>query len=513
MQESPSPMSLPGPPVPPRRSDAATGIPPTRYIPWKKAGVLMAITFSFLQMMNEVGALMSIPLYGQMSADLALTPSQVTWALMATTLMGSVSIAIIAKAGDVLGHRRMMYLCLILIVVGYGVAALAPNLVTLIAGRALLGITAGQALCVGIMNDRLSIADRKRAVAYIAAGQAAGVFIGFALGGAFVAAGLTWRHAFVFGGILTLLALAGFWFWGNDSDAIERSRGQKKSIDVIGVVLLGLGVTALCIGISQSTTWGPSSPLTLGFTLGGVFLIAAALYWESKSKDPLLPISDLFSRRLLPAYGVFISMGIPSMLLFNMIMGYAMTPAAPVGYGYGLSALQAAFIFLPEVVAGFVAARLVTRWLALTTAKNVLVGAGLLMLASFVTLTVGHTSLAVVVVVIFFYGMAYTTLMTTAVSVIAVEAREGKGAGTASIYIAVALAASSVGTAIYSAVAGWGTDPETLALRPETFTMGFGVASVFTCVAIVCGLTLSRNIKLARPDEDNQAAPLRSMLK
>lgn len=513
MQETSSPMSFPGPPASPGGSKTLTGAPPTGHVPWKRAGVLMAITFSFLQMMNEVGALMSIPLYGQMSADLALTPSQVTWALMATTLMGSVSIAIIAKAGDILGHRRMMYLCLVLIVVGYGIAAFAPNLVTLIAGRALLGITAGQALCVGIMNDRLSIPNRKRAVAYIAAGQAAGVFIGFALGGAFVAAGLTWRHAFVFGGILTLLALLGFWFWGKDSDAIERNRGQKKSFDVVGVVLLGLGVTALCIGISQSMTWGPTASLTLGFTLGGVLLIAAALYWESKSKDPLLPISDLFSRRLLPAYGVFISMGIPSMLLFNMIMGYAMTPAAPLGYGFGLSPLQAAFIFLPEVAAGFLAARLVTRWLARTTARNVLVGAGVVMLASFVTLTFGHTSLAVVVVVIFFYGMAYTTLMTTAVSVIAVEAREGKGAGTASIYIAVALAASSVGTAIYSAVAGWGTDPETLALRPETFTMGFGVASIFTCVAIVCGLTLSRDIKLARPDEDNQAAPLRSTLK
>jgi MFS family permease len=391
-----------------------------------------------------------------------------------------------------------MFLCLVLIVVGYGVAALAPNLITLIIGRALLGITAGQALCVGIMNDRLSVTNRKRAVAFIAAGQASGVFIGFALGGAFVAAGLTWRHAFIFGGILTILSLVGFALWGKDSDAIERNRGQKKSIDAGGVILLGLGLTALCIGISQSMTWGLTSSLTLGFTIGGVILLAASLYWESRSKEPLLPMTDLFSRRLMPAYGVFISMGIPSMLLFNLILGYALTPAAPVAYGFGLSPLQAAFIFLPEVAAGFLAARLVTRWLALTAAKNVLVGAGLLMLASFVILTVGHTSLWVVVVVVFFYGMAYTTLLTTAVSVIAVEAKEGKGAGTASIYIAVALAASSIGTAVYSAVAGWGTDPATMTLRPETFTVGFGIASAFTCVAIVCGLLLSRNIKLAQ---------------
>lgn len=473
---------------------------PIRYIPWRNAGLLMAVTFSFLQMMNEVGALMSIPLYGQMSESLQLSPSEVTWALMATTLMGSVSIAILAKAGDVFGHRKMMYVCLALIVVGYVIAAIAPNFFTLILGRALLGITAGQALCVGIMNDRLSVRDRKRTISIIAAGQAAGVFIGFALGGLFVEAGLTWRHAFFFGGLLTVIALVGFFFWGKDSDAIERHRGTKKSLDIGGVLLLGLGLTALCIGISQSMTWGLTSPLTLGFVVGGFAVLALGIFWESRSPEPLLPISDLFSRRLMPAYGVFIAMGIPSMLLFNLVMGYASAPVDLVGYGFGLSPLAASFIFLPEVFAGFIAARMVTRMLGLTAAKNVILGAGLLLLASFTAMIFAHSSLWAVLIVVFFYGMAYTSLMTAAVSVIAVEAREGKGAGTASIYIAMALAASSVGTAIYSAVAGWGTDPETMMLRAETYSVGFVVATAFTLVAIICGLLLSKDLKIANPE-------------
>lgn len=501
MQESTPLKPAPGPSVSIVTPGTTPDAPASRYLSWKRSGVMMALTFSFLQMMNEVGALMSIPLYGQMSESLALTPSQVTWALMATTLMGAVSIAIIAKAGDIFGHRKMMYLCLAVIVVGYSISALAPNLIALIVGRALLGITAGQALCVGIMNDRLSVPDRKKAVAYIAAGQAIGVFIGFGLGGAFVVAGLTWRHAFIFGGVLTLLALIGFALWGKDSDAIRRSQGvEKKTFGVGGVLLLGLGLTALCIGISQSMVWGLTSALTLGFTLGGVVLLAVAIYWESKSKEPLLPISDLFSRRLLPAFGVFIAMAIPSMILFNLVIGFAMTPAAPVAYGFGLDPLQAAFIFLPEVLAGFIAARFVTRWLTLTAARNVLMGSGLLLLASFLALTLAHTSLWVVVIVIFFYGMAYTALMTTAVSVIAIEAQEGKGAGTASIYIAVALASGSIGTAIYSAIAGWGTDPVTMALRPETYTVGFAAASVVTVVAIICGAFLSRDVKLSQPE-------------
>lgn len=47
---------------------------------------MMAVTFSLLQMLNEIGTLMAIPLYGSMAAGLGLAPSQVSWALLATTL-------------------------------------------------------------------------------------------------------------------------------------------------------------------------------------------------------------------------------------------------------------------------------------------------------------------------------------------------------------------------------------------------------------------------------------------
>lgn len=467
-------------------------------LPWRNAGLLMAVTFSLLQMLNEVGTLMAIPLYGSMSAELALTPSQVTWALLSTTLAGAITIALIAKAGDLFGHRRMMFLCLGLIIAGYVIAALAPSLTTLVIGRALVGIMAGQALCVGIMNDRLAVPDRKKAVAIIAAGQAIGVFLGFALGGAFVVLGLGWRQAFLAGGVLTIISLVGFVLWGRDSDAAQRHGGERKRLDLVGVGLLGLGLTALCVGISQSMIWGPGSLATLGTVVAGVVLLLAALVWESRAEDPLVSISELFSLRLLPAYGTFIAMGVSGMLLFNLVMGFALTPAAPVAYGFGLNPLQAAFLFIPQLIAGIVAARLVTRLLIRTSAKNVLLAAGLLLVATFLVLGYAHHSLWVMVVAIFFYGAAYTALFTTAVSVIAVEAHADKGAGTASIYVAMALAASSIGAALFSAIVGWGTDPVTLALRPETYTVGFWIGAAASLIAVVCGAALSRDVRLSR---------------
>ncbi|WP_205739808.1 MFS transporter [Georgenia sp. SYP-B2076] len=481
-----------------RPTPAPTTEAPTRgiAIPWRQAGLYMAVTFSLLQMLNEVGAMMAIPMYGAMSAELGLTPNQVSWVLLATTLAGAASIALLSKAGDLFGHRRLMVWCVLGIVVGYVVSALAPNFAVLIVGRALTGVMAGQALCVGIMNDRLTELDRRKAIGIIGGGQAIGVFFGFALGGLMIVLGASWRTAFWIGAILTVISLVAFLAWGSDSDAVKRNVGASRRMDVLGVLLMGLGLTALCIGISQSTVWGVTSGPTLVWVLGGAALLAVSLWWESRAKEPLLDIKQLFTRRLLPAYGVFIAMGIPGMLFFNLVMGYAQTPAAVAGYGFGLNPLVAGFVFIPMTVAGIVAARVVPRLLHTVAPRTVIIAAGLAEALTFVWLWAMHEQLWAVLVGVLVYGIAYTALFTTAISVIAAEAVVGKGAGTASIYVAIALSASSIGTAIYSAIVGKYTDPATNIPGAETYDVGFLVAAGASLVAVLAGLWLSKNLKL-----------------
>lgn len=389
-----------------------------------------------------------------------------------------------------------MVWCVVGITLGYIISALAPNFAVLLVGRFLTGVMAGQALCQGIMRDRLCSRDRKKALAVIAAGQAAGVFLGFAFGGLFVVLGLTWRLSFAFGALLTVLSLIAFLRWGDDSDARVR-RSSSRSLDVVGVVLMGLGLTSLCVGISQSMVWGPVSIRTVTAIAPGVLLLAASLVWETRSPHPLVDIKEMFSARLMPAYGVFLTMGISAMLLFNLVMSWAMLPAPLLGYGFGLNPLTAGFLFTPMTVAGVVAARFASRALVRVPARNMILSAAVILGADFVFLRFWHDELFQVLIAIFVFGLAYTALLTTAVSVIALEAREALAAGTASIYVAIALAASSIGAAIYSAIMGWGTDPVTMAPRPEAFDAGFLVAAAASIFTIISGFTLSRHVRLS----------------
>lgn len=477
---------------------------PTRYftpaepgaiLPWRKAGLSMALTFSLLQMLNEIGTMMAIPLYASMGESLSLTPGQTAWALLSTTLFGAATIPILAKAGDLFGHRRLMYLSLVGITLGYVISALAPSFTVLIIGRALTGIMAGQALCVGIMADRLSPGDRRKAVAIIAGGQAVGVFFGFALGGALLAIGGTWRDAFWVGAALTVISAIGFYRWGFDSDAVHRLAkarlaGLSERLDVAGVALMGLGLTALCVGISQSTVWGLFSALTIGTVLLGIALLIASLVWESRTPSPLLPVRDIFSRRLGPAYAIFITLGVCGMLLFNFTMGLLQIPGAPIAFGFGMTPLLASFVFLAMTFAGIIATRIAPKALS-RSPRGAIILAGLAMSLSFVWLALNHSSVWAMVLGIFAYGIAYTTLLTAAVSVIAIEAAHGKGAGTASVYVAVALSMSSIGVALFSAIMSGNSTPEGMPL-PEAFTMGYFVAAGFGLVAILAGALITQ---------------------
>ncbi|WP_336714456.1 MFS transporter [Arthrobacter sp. USHLN218] len=476
---------------------ATAGAPLTRgTLPWKRAGMLMAITFSGLQMLNEIGAMMAIPLYQSMSLELGLTPAQVSWALLSTLLMGAASIPLLSKAGDLFGHRRVMIICILGILAGYVISALAGTFAVLVIGRALTGIMAGQALVVGIMNDRLSNFDRKKAIGVIAGGQAIGVTFGFGLGGLMVVLDATWRTTFWVGAALTVLSLVGMLLWGSDSDAVLRNQGRKQRLDVTGVALLGFALTAICIGISQSSAWGFFSPATLTWIIAGAAGLVLALVAESRSKQPLVDVSLLLSTRLLPAYLVFISLGIAGIMLFNFVMGWAMTPPQLAGYGFGLNPLTAGFLFIPMTIAGIVVSVFIPRLLHRVPPRAPLAAGAFLLMLSFIWLYFMHTQLWAVIVGILFYGVAYTTVLTIAISIIAAEAPEGKGAGTASIYVGIALSASSIGTAIYAAIIGLNTTPAAPLPPAGNYSLGFLTAAIVCIVAIVAAFALSKSVRL-----------------
>jgi predicted MFS family arabinose efflux permease len=87
-----------------------------------------------------------------------------------------------------------------------------------------------QALCIGIMDDRLTDIDKRKAIALVEGGRAVGVFCGSALGDLPLRLGGTWRTAFRAGAVLTVTSLVAFPRRGADSDAARRHTGERPHL-------------------------------------------------------------------------------------------------------------------------------------------------------------------------------------------------------------------------------------------------------------------------------------------
>lgn len=478
----------------PDRSQASTA--PSR-LPWKSSGLLMAVTLALLQLMNEVGALIAIPFYGPMGAELGLGPGQVSWAVAATLLAGGASVPVLSKIGDLHGHRRVLMICLLLITVGFILSAIAPNFITLVIGRALIGVVAGQALTIGILNDRLEPHDRRKAIGIIAAFQAIGIPLGLALGGLLIDAGVSWRVGFWIGAILTVIGLVATLAWVAESDARIRNSRSSRKVNYAGVLLMGVGLTSLCIGVNESTTWGIFSGATMGFVLTGLALVALSFYWESKSQYPLLDVRKAFSTRLLPAYAVFVQTGIIGLILFSTILGWGQTSPETLGYGFGLTLFSTALLFTPYILAGFVAPRFTIPLLQKYPAKWVQLLSAVLSSVGILVIYLGHTSIPAVLVGILIYSFGFTAMVTVAVNVIAAEATAEQGAGTASVYVSMALFASALGTALYAAAISAGHGP----MEPPTpanYETALLIAVVASFIGLISSFLLSSKVRLAR---------------
>lgn len=465
-------------------------------VSWKSRGLLMALTLALLQLLNEVGALIAIPFYGPMAVDLGLAPGQVSWAVAATLLAGGASVPVLSKIGDLHGHRRVLIICLVLITAGFALSALAPNFITLVIGRALVGVVAGQALTIGILNDRLTAPDRRKAIGIIAAFQAVGIPLGLGLGGLLIDAGVSWRTGFWIGAILTVIGLVATLVWVAESDAKVRNAGSSRTVNYGGVILMGIGLTSLCIGVNESTTWGVFSGATIGFVLSGLALVALSFYWESKSRHPLLDVKKAFSTRLLPAYAVFVQTGIIGLILFSTVLGWAQTSPTLLGYGFGLSLFLASLLFSPYILAGFIAPRFTVPLLQKYPAKWVQLASAIACSVGIIVIYLGYASIPAVVVGVLIYAFGFTAMVTVAVNVIAAEATDEQGAGTASVYVSMALFASALGTSLYAAAISAGHAP----MEPPTpanYEAGLLIAVCASLIGIVSSLLLSSKVRLS----------------
>lgn len=224
------------------------------------------------------------------AADLRAAAAGQAWVLSSMSVGLAVALLPVGALGDDHGRRRMFAAGSLLLAATSVLAALAPDVLTLVLARVGegLGSAAIIACGLGLIGHAFPAgAARVRATGIWGAGLGAGIAIGPLLAAALDAAG-GWRGPYV---LIAVLALA---LAASARLVPESTSGRRRPVDVAGMLLLGLALAGVLAGLVEGRSGWLRPPVLL--LLGGGLLAAAAfVVAELRRSAPMLDLR-LFRR-------------------------------------------------------------------------------------------------------------------------------------------------------------------------------------------------------------------------
>jgi len=236
--------------------------------------------------------------------------SGLEWTVNAYTLTFAVLLLSAAAIGERFGRRRIFILGIAVFTAASAGAALAPSIGVLVVARAIQG--AGGAMVVP--PER-----RNAALGIWGAIGGAAVAIGPLVGGA-ITTGWAWQYIFWLNVPVGIVLITLAWW------KLSESRGRASSLDLAGVLLASTGLFGVVYGLVQSNSHGWTSPLVLWSFVGGAAGLAAFVWWELRTANPMLPLR-LFRNRAFAAVNVTAMLFSFGMFL-QTVQGYS-----PLGAG------------------------------------------------------------------------------------------------------------------------------------------------------------------------------------
>ena len=286
--------------------------------------------------------------------DLHASLEQLEWTVNAYALSFAALLMTAAALGDRLGRRRIFTAGLALFGVASIACALAPNVGTLVAARALQGIGAATVmpLAMALLSAAFPPERRGRALGIFSGVTGLAVLGGPLVGGA-VTEGLAWQWIFWINvpiAVVIMLVVP---------RRLPESTGPAARVDVVGLLLQCAGAFALVLGLIRGNNagWGSGEVIT---TLAlGLLVLAAFVGWEARAKEPMLPIRLFANRRFTAGNlaGFLLYAALFSEVFFiaqflQITMGYG-----PLGAGLRVVPWTAA-LFIVAPVAGALSDRI-----------------------------------------------------------------------------------------------------------------------------------------------------------
>jgi len=345
------------------------------------------LTLAVLALGGLAYALLSsavVPALPTMRADLGTSETGITWLLTGYLLAASVGTSILGRLGDMYGKERLLLVTLVILAGGTLLAAVSSSLALLIAARFIQGAGGGIfPLAYGIVRDEFPADKVAGGIGMLSAILGIGGGLGIVLSGV-ILEHLDYHWLFWIPLVAVVAAAVATWRFVPESPV--RTPGK---VNWLAAALMTVGLSAVLLAISQTTTWGWVSAKTLGLTAFGVLVSMAWIAVEVRSREPLIDMTMMRVRGVWTTNSAAFLLGAGLYASFVVFPQFAQLPTS-TGFGFGASVVVSGLYLLPATIgmtilglrAGPIAARFGSR--------NALLAGTLFATASFAMLALAH---------------------------------------------------------------------------------------------------------------------------
>ncbi|MFJ3720262.1 MFS transporter [Streptomyces sp. NPDC090057] len=395
---------------------------------------------------------------------LKFSTTDLTWVVSAYTLTFGGLLLLGARAGDILGRRRVFMAGILLFTFASFLGGLAQEPWQLLAARALQGVGGAIASPTSLALITTTFPEgpeRNRAFGVFAAVSAGGGAVGLLAGG-MLTDWLDWRWVlFVNVPIGLLIAFLAPLY-------ISESERHPGRFDIAGALTSTAGMASLVYGFIRASEEGWRDGLTLGSFGAALVLLVAFVLTELRAKEPITPLKMFADRNRSGTYVIMLSL---AAAMFGMFFYIVLFVQNVLGY----SAIKAGLAFLPVTFAIAVGAGLSQRFLPTLGPKPFMMTGSALVVTglvwqTFITPESSYLGGVLGPMLVFGFGMGlnFVTVTVTAVSGVA-QHEAGAASG---LLNATQQVGGSLGLSILTTVFGSASTDEAKKQLPQFLADG-----------------------------------------
>jgi MFS family permease len=313
------------------------------------SSTLLAVMFS------ETMLLPAIP---EIMKDFNIPYNTAIWVFSAYLIVAAVMTPISGRLSDIYGKKKILLVLLILYTAGIIAGGFTNSISTLLISRIVQGVgLAAVPVAFSILRDVFPVKKLSIAIGVFSSAYSAGSVLGL-LFGASIIQSFGWHSTFfliapVAAIVTTIIAMfvPSSKAQEQSSPSIDDDINKKKKnnkVDIQGGIFLSITITTFLIGLTLLETGGISNSALVLSSFGisslslGIFIAI-----EKKTKFPLIDLTMIKHKIILPSYILLFLTGITMFLIYPTIVQLVRTPQ-PIGFGG--NAIDAGDVQLPFMI-------------------------------------------------------------------------------------------------------------------------------------------------------------------